>query len=364
LLVDRPAALALDVNLSARQSRFSAFGSTTTYQGGVRWSPAKALTVRGSYAQVFRAPTTLNLYATQSLEIEVVGDPCGMNPSAAQKIHCAADGVPGGSYRQDDVRPLVQIVLGGNPALQPERGETWTAGFAFQLPGKESSAALDYYHSRLSNAIGTSEPQLIADECANTGASGACASTSRTPDGTLDRIDMRYSNLSRLATDGVDLSSRMSRGLGRFGTLSAKLSATYIVNFERTSFIGGAAAALAGTTDGIVSWPRWRAQASADWDRNSWSASYGARYIGHTRECGDTNEFLSPDDCRVVGDRVYQSIAVSRHWSSGITTSAYVNNIANVPPPRINRSGNANTDAAIYDVLGRVYSLRLTYSVR
>ena len=364
LLVDRPAAIALDVNLSARQSHFSAFGTTTTYQGGIRWSPAKTLTVRGSYAQVFRAPSTLNLYATQSLEFEVIEDPCGLDPSAAQMIHCAANGVPGGSYQQDDVRPLVQVVLGGNPALVPERGETWTAGLAIQLPWQESRASLDYYRSRLNNAIGISDAQLIANECADTGASGACKSIDRAPDGSLDRIDMRYTNLSRLSTDGIDLSVKMNRSLGRFGALSGDVAATYIAGFEQTSFIGGAAAALAGTTDGNVSWPRWRARASVDWNRDSWSASYIARYISHLRECGDTNDFLSPDDCRVVGDRVYQSVAVSRRWSSGITASAYVSNIANLPPPRVNRSGNANTDTAIYDVLGRVYSLRLSYSVR
>jgi iron complex outermembrane receptor protein len=232
------------------------------------------------------------------------------------------------------------------------------------LPWGESRASLDYYRSRLSDAIGISDAQLIANECADTGASGACKSIDRAPDGSLDRIDMRYTNLSRLSTDGIDLSVKLDQSLGRFGTLSSDVAATYIASFERTSFIGGAAAELAGTTDGIVSWPRWRARASLDWNRDSWSASYIARYIAHLRECGDTNDFLSPDDCRVVGDRVYQSVAVSRRWSSGLTASAYVNNIANARPPRVNRSGNANTDTALYDVLGRVYSLRLSYSVR
>jgi len=143
------------------------------------------------------------------------------------------------------------------------------------------------------------------------------------------------------------------------------LTATYLANFQRTSFVGGATTALAGTTDGNVSWPRWRAQAAVDWSWNGWSASYGVGYIGHLHECGyPNNELLQPNDCRVVDDRIYHNATASHHWSSGITVGLYVTNIANTQPPRINLSSNANTDPAIYDVLGRVYSVHLSYSVR
>jgi iron complex outermembrane receptor protein len=365
LLADLPAAIALDATLGARYSRFSAFGATTTYQGGIRWSPARALTLRGGYAKVFRAPTTLNLYATQSAELDVVNDPCGSEPSPAQQINCAANGVPGGSY-VEGARPVVEVTLGGNPYLVPERGDTWNAGFLVELPWLDGSrAAIDYYRVRLSNAIGTSNDLTIVTECANSGASGACGLISRAVDGSIIRIDTRSANLSRLSTDGVDFSVRMSKSLPRWGTLSSQLTATYLANFQRTSFVGGATTALAGTTDGNVSWPRWRAQAAVDWSWNGWSASYGVRYIGHLHECGDpNNEFLQPNDCRVVDDRIYHNATASHHWPSGITVALYVTNIANTPPPRINLSSNANTDPAIYDVLGRVYSVHLSYSVR
>jgi len=362
LLADLPAARALDASLGARYSQFSAFGSTTTYEGGIRWNPTQAFTIRGGYAQVFRAPTTLNLYATQSLEFERVGDPCGSEPSPAQQVNCAANGVPGGSYEQDPRQPI-EVTLGGNPLLVPEKGDKWTAGLLLELPWLDGSrVTLDYYRASLDQAIDSGNSDTIAGECANSGASGACALIDRDTDGSILRIDTRYANLSRLATDGIDLSLQGAKTSTRQGTFSFGLSANYLADFERTSFVGGTTDALAGTTDGFVSWPRWRAQASLDWTWNEWSASYSARYIGHMTECGDDDEFLGPDDCRVVSDRLYSGVTASRHWVSGITASVYVSNIADTPPPRVNRSGNANTDAAIYDVLGRVYSVRLSYS--
>jgi hypothetical protein len=234
-----------------------------------------------------------------------------------------------------------------------------------ELPWLDGSrAAIDYYRARLNNAIGTSDDLTIVNECANSGASGACGLISRAADGSIITIDTRYANLSRLSTDGVDFSVRLSKRLPRWGTLSGNLTANYLASFQRTSFVGGATIALAGMTDGNVSWPRWRALAAVDWSWNGWAASYGVRYIGHLHECGDPNEFLLPNDCRVVDDRIYHSATASHQWPSGITVALYVTNIANTSPPRINLSSNANTDPAIYDVLGRVYSVHLSYSVR
>jgi iron complex outermembrane receptor protein len=364
LLAELPAARALDASIGARYSRFSAFGATTTYEGGIRWNPAKPVTMRGAYARVFRAPSTLNLYATQSAEFGIIADPCGLEPSPAQQINCAANGVPGGSYAQVPLSPI-EVTLGGNPELVPETGDKWTAGLLLELPWLDGSrVTLDYYRARLDHAIDIRAGDTIANECADSGASGACGLIDREADGSIRRIDTRYANLSRLSTDGIDFSVQGAKTLPRLGTLSGSLTTNYLADFQRTSFVGGATEALAGTTDGFVSWPRWRGQASVDWAWNGWSASYYIRYIGHMRECGDDLTFLEPDDCRVVDDRLYHGVTASRHWSSGITASAYVSNIANTLPPRINRSSNANTDAAIYDVLGRVYSVRLSYAFR
>ena len=362
LLADLPAARALDASAGARYSQFSAFGSTTTFEAGIRWNPVKPFSIRGGYAQVFRAPTTLNLYATQSAESQRVGDPCGSDPTPAQQVNCAANGVPGGSYEQTANLPT-EVIVGGNPLLIPEKGDKWNAGLLLEFPWLDGSrVTLDYYRVRLEHAIDLGFAQSIADECANSGASGACALIVRDTDGSILRMDTRYANLSRLVTDGIDFSAQGAKISPRLGTVSYGLSANYLADFQQTSFAGGATAALAGATDGFVSWPRWRAQASVDWSRNGWSASYSVRYIGHMQECGDPNEFLQPDYCRTVGDRLYHSVTASHHWSSGITASAYISNVANTLPPRVNLSGTANTDAAIYDLLGRVYSVRLSYS--
>ncbi len=169
LLAGLPAARAVEATLGARYSHSSAFRSTTTYQGGVRWSMAKVVSVRGGYAQVYRAPTTLNLYATQSVEFAFIDDPCGEGPSPAQQVNCAAHGVPGGSYAQKQPA-LAQTTVGGNPRLVPEQGDTWTAGVLLQLPWLEGlRATLDYYRAELHNAIETPDVETVPNQCANSG---------------------------------------------------------------------------------------------------------------------------------------------------------------------------------------------------
>ena len=44
------------VNLGARWSDFSSFGQNTSWQAGLRWRVADQLTLRASYAEVFRTP--------------------------------------------------------------------------------------------------------------------------------------------------------------------------------------------------------------------------------------------------------------------------------------------------------------------
>jgi outer membrane receptor protein involved in Fe transport len=58
LLAGEPGVRALDISLGARYSHFSNFGNATPLQAGLHWNIVRALTVRGSYAQVFRAPGT------------------------------------------------------------------------------------------------------------------------------------------------------------------------------------------------------------------------------------------------------------------------------------------------------------------
>lgn len=357
----------LEVNPGFRYSRFSPFGDNTSAQLGVRWKIAPVITMRGSYAQVFRAPNTFESFATPQSEVQAIADPCGTGPTPAQQAHCAANGVPGGAYNMPDTHGT-GITFGGYPRLTPESGETWTAGLLFPYDRFQGSVAVDYWHIRLNHAVDAPGPQEIADECADTGSAQACGRITRSADGSISQIDARYANLTRLTVDGVDISLSGSHTFWS-GELIGHANGTYLRSVAIKRFDEGATAELAGTFQDDTSWPRWRAQAALDWLRGPWRASYSIQLIGAQHECGDKifpGEFayFSPDQCRIVDRRVYHDISASRSLAAGLRISVSIENLLATNPPRINTSDTANTDPAIYRLLGRTYAVRAVYTHR
>ena len=356
LLRDRLAAQTVEVSAGARYSRFSAFGDTTSLNGGLVWRPVAAVTLRGGYSEVFRAPGTLDLFAVQLQEIGVIDDPCGLDPSPEQQVNCERNGVPGGSY-VEDLSIGTPIVIGGNPDLAAETGATWTAGVLLDLTEQLGAQfSVDYWRVALDDAIDVPGSQVIADECATTGSANACERITRAADGSISQVDARLANLSRQVTKGVDLAFSASREFG-VGVLAANLSATYLEAVEIRRFDNGTTFAVAGTYDGdvAVSWPRWRVNAAADWTRGPVRVSYGVRYIDSFRECGDKNflfAYLDDDQCRTVDARLYHDLSATLSLRSGLRLTAAIENLGDTDPPSVNRSSTANTDHTTTPSLG------------
>lgn len=366
LVGNRRSEHALDATLGARYSRFSAFGNTTSLQGGLHWRVTSHITVRGSYAEVFRVPGTSELFSSQFEENRPIGDPCEGEPTPEQQSNCARAGVPGGRYVAEP--GPARVVYGGNPQLSPESGETWTAGVLLSGPAESGlRASLDYWHVQLDDAIGFSDPDSILSACVDSGSADACQLVTRAADGQIRAIDSRSTNLNSQTLAGVDMALGASRRSGA-GTLDVTVSAVRFTIVERKSFSAGAVADLNGTFERAgISWPRWRLQGTLDWLRGPWRASYTARYIDSLTECGDKNfflAFLAPTDCRSVGSRLYHDLSATYRSSSGLRLSAAVENVTDVRPPRINLSYTANTDPTIHSVLGRAYTIGIQYELR
>src|SRR5205814_9601754 len=127
LLANRPMAELLELDAAARVSEYSTSGSTTTVRGSLNWKPVKALRLRGSYADGFRAPQIGELFGTQSRFDQTISDPCSNDSTALEtftnnatvRANCIAHGVPAnGSYAQ--ANPQISVLVGGNPALKAE----------------------------------------------------------------------------------------------------------------------------------------------------------------------------------------------------------------------------------------------------
>ncbi len=99
----------LELNAAARVSDYSISGSTSTFKGSVNWKPVKALRLRGSYAEGFRAPQIGELFGSLSRFDQTLSDPCSNDSTAPRNFlndatvmaNCIAQGVPAsGNYAQ------------------------------------------------------------------------------------------------------------------------------------------------------------------------------------------------------------------------------------------------------------------------
>ncbi len=96
----------VELSLAGRFEDYSDFGGTTNPKVGLVWSPAKSVSLRGTYGTSFRAPilTELNDSNVNSVLIDLA-DPA------------ATDGTT-----------LTMLVSGNNRDITPEEATTWTAG--------------------------------------------------------------------------------------------------------------------------------------------------------------------------------------------------------------------------------------------
>ncbi len=100
LLKDLPGVQSLNVTAGVRYSDYSldSIGDDTNAQFKVEYRPIGDLLVRGSYAQVFRAPTLLDLSKAPSQDSPTFNDPCtGLTQgdvAANPNLALACQGVP------------------------------------------------------------------------------------------------------------------------------------------------------------------------------------------------------------------------------------------------------------------------------
>jgi outer membrane receptor protein involved in Fe transport len=196
----------------------------------------------------------------------------------------------------------------------------------------------------------------------------ACRLIHRSADGSIVQIDGRSANLSRELSEGVDVGWSVERALNPGSSIFARASGTYLKSVRFKEFDAGTDFSVAGTYNG-ASWPRWRGQLVLDWLHGGWRASYTAQYTHSLQECGDKifpadYAYFTVDQCRSIASRLFHGISGAHHWVSGLTVSAAIANLTDLPPPRVNTSGNANTDTSIYPVLGRTYLLRAAFQFR
>jgi iron complex outermembrane receptor protein len=256
-----PLVHALNFNASARIDSYSDFGDTTNYKMGFTYDPFAALSIRGSVATSFAAPS---LADTSAPDTRFTYTP---------QRTAANTNVPPGTSAADALRPSISTP-GGNPLLGPEKGRSWSIGgdfhptteFGFDLTGLLLKVTA--WHVKFSDQIGLilNNPGLLFSGAypqyyminptlaqiqaryptnfdangnalvATTGFPGPDIASAFAPGVNPPYIlyDLRRNNLGQTVIDGVDIEAHYVTDIEGFGTVGAGFSTTISTTNENT----------------------------------------------------------------------------------------------------------------------------------
>jgi outer membrane receptor protein involved in Fe transport len=398
ILKDMPAAKSLNINLGFRHSDYNISGTANTYKFATDWRPTRALLFRGGYEHAIRAPNINDLFqgATPvSVNVgnpPVGGDPCdyrsaarnGPNAAAVTAL-CVAQGIPAatvGTYQYTVTS--APTVASGSLNVKPEIGNTYTFGTVF-TPDTDMATfqhlqlSLDYYHIKISDAIGTSGYLYVLNQCYNaTGANPSyspnnlyCQLLDRNfggVPGSSFRIGQPSQNLGGLINSGIDLDLDWhwrldDYGLGKnSGQINLNSATSWIHEYEIQLVPGSPWLNYTGSIpinlSATPAVPVWHTLTTLSYSVAPVPITVGVRwrYIDGMR---DVSTVLNPTST-IPGVRRFNYFDLVASWNitDHIDLSGTVTNLSGQTPPVV-AGTPGETQPALYDIAPRTYLLTL-----
>jgi iron complex outermembrane receptor protein len=341
-----PLARTVETSLAARVDRYSDFGSATNPKLGVKWKVAPTIALRGTVATAFRAPSLSETTQGQQPGFAVVRDP----------LTCP---VP------DTANPNCELPVSansaGNPRLRPERAWSTTAGIVVE-PWRDASFTADAFRIRRRDQIDYLDPAfLLAHEADYPG------DVVRRPDGTIERLNLQYTNLGDTRLWGIDASARAKATL-EIGRLGIEASAEWLPHYRVAPTAGAPALEFAG----FYEQPKARANVAVTLERGAWRTSLAWHHTGgylraftpSDASCPYQSEH--PQLCR-VGAWQTVDLFVGYAGIAGLELGLAVNNLGNAQAPFDERQvlGSFTAyDSALHSAVGRFFKLTARYTFR
>ena len=349
----------LDMQLAGRYEHYSDFGSVAKPKVALAWDLVEGLRLRGSYSEGFRAPNLEQTNATQYSRLA----------SGVDHIRCEADLRAGriASFSACGQNTAgASLLVAGNPDLDPEESTNTSYGVVFQptfiperfgnftftvdrwkikqeqivgLLGAQTALTLDY----LNRVEGGGNPLVVRaaptqediDFFAGTGIDAV---------GQVIAINDRFINLQRQTAGGLDIGMDRSLRRTRFGSFSASLNATKLMEFTRDpgDIVNALyAARAAGTIDPLTPLPdpsqligqngrpEWRASGSLTWNKGPWRVGYSAQYMSSFEQ----PQLLGVSgDPWVVEDRLFHNLYGQYRFPDGTALRLGVRDLTDEGP--------------------------------
>ena len=358
--------------VAMRHSDYSTIGGVTTWRAGLDWSPTDSVRGRASVSRAIRAPNLNELYAAPGTGFIGGVDPCVVdnNPTAAIKTLCVAQGVPSNAVDNLPVGASQgwSEFSGGNPLLNEEEADTFTIGVVVQPTFIDGlTLAVDYWNIEINAAISQVASQALVNNCFDVLDNNApsCQAITRDILGNIERVDAPLLNLQTRVGSGIDIQVDYGFELAG-GDLGLTGVATFHDEDSTVALAGQGAVDCAGFMGGscsgnfIRATPDMRGLLSATWVRGDLSLRSDIEYIGDFDAASDAyaNNNLPVDA------QMYWDVAGRFGLNEMFEVFAGVSNVLDEPAPLLGyrAGGDSNTQAQLYDTVGRRYFMGATVS--
>ena len=351
LLVDHPMASNLEFNSAFRFVDYSSFGQEDAWKVGLVYRVNEDLRFRITESRDIRSPTLYNLFAGRSA------------------------GIAGITDVQTGTTGITITEGGGNPNVQPEKGETFSVGVGYRpswLPGFSITA--DYYDLEITGIISTIPGSAMIQICFESGNTDPLCDlinrpispTDTSPDNFPTSVSEVPINLGYLKTDGVDVEATYT---SESEVWNFRAIVNYVNSYVENSGLGGGDREFAGVLGdygtGGPSIPEWSGAVSATWMNGPLTVFAQERFIGSmTRVGGNIPGAVFADGTSGASSVFYTDLTVEYDLPTNYETTLFlsVNNLFDKDPPLL-AAINYNpgvvypTGQILYDVVGRYFTL-------
>jgi iron complex outermembrane receptor protein len=231
--VNAPIVESFELNFSGRYDDYSTGQSNFSPKVGAKFTPIPEIAIRGTYSQGFRIPSF-----NESFGLPTTGYVTRTVNCTTYAAFCAAHG--------NNAYATGQYTLGltqvGNPDLDPEESEAFTAGIIVE-PIRNVSFTVDFWHIKVDGLITGVTSTAAAEDAyyANNGVVNIPGITvlPGVPDPafpgalpTLGFIQSSYTNQDSQTVSGIDFGINASFEVTPDITLRSVLDASYLAKYE------------------------------------------------------------------------------------------------------------------------------------
>ena len=329
----------LYADVAVRVDHRQGYGSETSPMLGLKWSVLPTLTLRGSAATGYRAPSLFELRRPSTTgEFDIIQQTPEIGPCAL-------------SSTSDDGFTYCLVEMGSieNPNLQPETSRSYTAGLVW-APIPSFDLSLDHFQIRRRN-------EIVSTRAINNPAAFPAA-LERNEDGELVAINDYFENIGRTDVRGWELQSEYRWDTAQRGHFNFRLAASYLDRLERQLSADSPTLDYAG-----YSGPQRAVLAGVEWLYGNWNTTLNLHEFGPVN-VGQPGQPCPPQNqevrrCRTPAFTTADLYLAYTGWA-GWKLALNINNLTDHKPTNydIDKGGY---DIAYDDPRGRYYLLSAAY---